>query len=182
MTATPPGPADRDWPQQPAGQSPIQDPAPVEPRHPMPYGSPPAEQLAMYQTFAGVRQGISGIALSIKRPGTGAGRAGLRIQINDRLIPAEDGQVFVTVPPGRHAVIFDRTGTRDRKVITVDVPPGQAVPLYYSMPLWVGASGAVSHAPVDTPGVGSFVALIVGMLGIVGLLVGLLVMGVVLVT
>ena len=169
MTAPPPEPDhEQEWPEQPPIGAPIQDPVPEELQHQQamtPYGTPAPGEVAPYQTFAAVRPGVSGVILSIKRPNTGAGLARLRVQIGDRLIPAEDGTVFVTLPPGRHTVTFARVGTKDTRNITIDVPPGRATPLYYAMPYWVGASSALSPTPVETPGVGSFAAFIVATLG-----------------
>lgn len=167
-TSAPEPGAQEQWPHQPYGSGPIQDPVPAElqqQRATSPYGSPAPQQVAPYETFATVRPGLSGISLSINRPGTGAGLARVRVQIDDRIVPADDGDAFVTVPPGRHTVSIHRAGTKDTQSIEVDVPPGRAAPVYYSMPFWIAANGALGLQPVKTPGVGSFWVFVIALVG-----------------
>lgn len=171
MTAPTPDPQhEQEWPGLPESSGPIQDPVPQEmaPGSLAPYEDPASEQVEPYQTFAAVRRGVSGIKLAIKRPNANGGIAGLRVQIDDRLIPADDGDAFVTLPPGRHTVSIERIGAKDTKTVTVDVPPGRAVAVHYAMPFWIGASPVLSLEPVETPGKRSFVVFLVAM--IVGVL------------
>lgn len=166
-TSAPEPGAQEQWPQQPYGSGPIQDPVPPELQQQQslsPYGSPAPEQVAPYQTFATVKPGLSGITLSLNRPATGAGMARLRVQIDDRIVPAED-DVFVTLPPGRHTVSVHRVGSKDTQSIEVDVPAGHAAPVYYAMPFWIGANGALALQPVDSPGVGSFWGFVIALVG-----------------
>ncbi|MFW6600493.1 hypothetical protein ACQBAU_00140 [Propionibacteriaceae bacterium Y2011] len=171
MTSTPPqpGPAGEPWPERRNARSEIQDPVPAELQQGNPYGTAP-DQLAPYQTLARVVPGATGVALTIHRGNTPISQMGVRIEVDNRLIPAEAGTTFVTLPPGRHTFTFSRTNTTEVRTQVVDVPAGQAVPLYYSMPTTVFQSAKLSTTPLQPQSMAStalvITALVVGIVAV----------------
>lgn len=88
---------------------------------------------------------------------------GPAIAINGRTQPIQWGVTPIDLPPGHYHLrmytrYFGKFGPAELPVV---LQPGQAVPVYYKAPAFMGASGNIGHTPQPVGGVQALVVVMV---------------------